>query len=119
MQERENGTSNWNFKKLLKYAFEGIISFTTAPLKFASGLGFISFIASIIYILIVIIKRLAFGVDVPGYASIVALVLLFGGLQLLCIGIVGEYLAKVYVQVKNRPVYIISRIYSYDKDKSE
>ena len=119
VQERENGTSNWNFKKLLKYAFEGIISFTTAPLKFASGLGLVSFIASVIYILLVVIKRLAFGVDVPGYASIVALVLLFGGLQLLCIGIVGEYLAKVYVQVKNRPVYIISRIYSYDKDKTE
>ncbi len=118
VQERESGTSNWNFKKLLKYAFEGIISFTTAPLKFASGLGITMFLASIIYIIVIIIKKLTVG-TVAGYSSIAALILMFGGLQLLCIGILGEYLAKVYVQVKNRPVYIISRKYSYEDENKE
>lgn len=114
VQERESGVSNWNVWKLFKYAFEGIISFTTAPLKFATGLGTLAFFASIIYTLIIIIKHFAFGADVAGYDSIVALILMFGGLQLLCVGILGEYLAKVYVQVKNRPVYIISKKYSYE-----
>ena len=74
VRERESGTSNWNFKKLLKYAFEGIISFTTAPLKFASGLGITMFLASIIYIIVIIIKKLTVG-TVAGYSSIVALIL--------------------------------------------
>lgn len=117
VQERESGVSNWNVWKLFKYAFEGIISFTTAPLKFATGLGTLAFFASIIYTLIIIIKHFAFGADVAGYDSIVALILMFGGLQLLCVGILGEYLAKVYVQVKNRPVYIISKMYSYEEQK--
>ena len=117
VQERESGVSNWNFTKLLKYAIEGIISFTTAPLKFASGIGALMFFASIIYILVVIVKHFIFGADVAGYDSIVALILLFGGIQLLCVGILGEYLAKIYVQVKNRPVYIISKLYTYDEKK--
>ncbi len=119
VQERESGVSNWNVWKLFKYAFEGIISFTTAPLKFATGLGTLAFFASIIYTLIIIIKHFAFGADVAGYDSIVALILMFGGLQLLCVGILGEYLAKVYVQVKNRPVYIISKKYSYDDENNK
>ena len=117
VQERESGVSNCNVWKLFKYAMEGIISFTTAPLKFATGIGTLAFFASIIYTLIIIIKHFVWGVDVAGYDSIVALILMFGGLQLLCIGILGEYLAKVYVQVKNRPVYIISKMYSYEEDK--
>ena len=117
MQERESGVSNWTVWNLFKYAMEGIIAFTTAPLKFATGIGTLAFFASIIYTLIIIIKHFVWGVDVAGYDSIVALILMFGGLQLLCIGILGEYLAKVYVQVKNRPVYIISKMYSYEEDK--
>ncbi len=117
VQERESGASNWNFWKLFKYALEGIISFTTAPLKFASGLGALMFIASLIYALIIVIRHFVYGVDVAGYDSIVALILMFGGIQLLCIGILGEYLAKIYVQVKNRPVYIISKLYSYEEEK--
>lgn len=117
VQERENGVSNWNVWKLFKYAFEGIISFTTAPLKLATGIGTFAFFASIIYTLIIIIRHFVWGVDVAGYDSIVALILMFGGLQLLCVGILGEYLAKVYVQVKNRPVYIISKMYSYEEQK--
>lgn len=107
VQERENGTSKWNFFKLLKYAIEGIISFSSFPLKLSAYVGFFSAFVSVIYLVLVIIKRLAYGVDVPGYASIVVLVLFLGGLQLMSLGILGEYMSKVYDQVKNRPIYIL------------
>ncbi|MCI6254793.1 glycosyltransferase family 2 protein [Eubacterium coprostanoligenes] len=107
VQERENGTSKWNFFKLLKYAVEGIISFSSFPLKLSAYVGFFSAFVSVIYLVLVIIKRLAYGVDVPGYASIVVLVLFLGGLQLMSLGILGEYMSKVYDQVKNRPIYIL------------
>ena len=107
VQERENGTSKWNFFKLLKYAIEGIISFSSFPLKLSAYVGFFSAFVSVIYLILVIIKRLAYGVDVPGYASIVVLVLFLGGLQLMSLGILGEYMSMVYDQVKNRPIYIL------------
>ena len=69
--------------------------------------GFLSSIVSIIYLIVVVVQKLAFGIDVPGYATIVVLVLLLGGLQLFSLGILGEYLSKIYVQVKKRPVYIL------------
>ena len=106
-EERETGTSKWNTGKLIKYALEGIISFSTLPLKLSTVVGFLSSVASIVYLLVVIIQKLAFGIDVPGYATIVVLLLLIGGIQLFCLGILGEYLSKIYLQVKNRPVYII------------
>jgi len=107
VEERESGESKWGFRKLLKYAFEGIVSFTTFPLKLSAYVGFLSSVISIIYLLVVVVQKLAFGIDVPGYATIVVLVLLLGGLQLFSLGILGEYLSKIYVQVKNRPVYIL------------
>lgn len=107
VQERENGTSKWNFFKLFRYAIEGIISFSSFPLKLSAYVGFFSAFVSVIYLVLVIIKRLVYGVDVPGYASIVVLVLFLGGLQLMSLGILGEYMSKVYDQVKNRPIYIL------------
>lgn len=118
VQERNNGSSKWSFFKLVKYAVEGIVSFTSFPLKLSSYVGFFSSFVSIIYLILVVIKRLVFGVDVPGYASIVVLLLFIGGLQLLSLGIVGEYLSKVYDQVKNRPVYILKEHLIVDKEKS-
>lgn len=107
VEERESGESKWGFRKLLKYAFDGIVSFTTFPLKLSAYVGFLSSIVSIIYLIVVVVQKLAFGIDVPGYATIVVLVLLLGGLQLFSLGILGEYLSKIYVQVNNRPVYIL------------
>ncbi len=106
VEERFSGTTKWSFLKSLKYAIEGIIAFTTLPLKIATGVGIFTFMASILYMFIVIIQKLFFGVDVPGYATIVVLILFLGGLQLLLLGVVGEYLARTYIQGKNRPVYI-------------
>ena len=74
--ERESGESKWNFVKLVKYAIEGIVSFTTFPLKLSAYIGFFSSLASIIYLIVVVIQKLAFGISVPGYATIVVLVLL-------------------------------------------
>ncbi len=111
-EERASGETKFSFFKSLKYAMEGIISFTTMPLKIATGAGLFAFVASILYMFVVIIQKLFFGVDVPGYATIVVLILFLGGLQLLLIGIVGEYLARTYIQGKNRPVYIEKEVLS-------
>lgn len=105
-EERHSGESKWSFFKFFKYALDGIIAFTTLPLKVATVSGFVIFLASILYMVVVILKRLILGVDVPGYATIVVLILFLGGLQLLLLGVVGEYIARTYIQGKNRPVYI-------------
>lgn len=116
--QRESGESKWNFRKLMKYAMDGIISFSTIPLKFSTYVGFISFIVSIIYLIIVVFQKLCFGINVPGYATIVVLILLLGGIQLFSMGIMGEYLSKMYVQVKNRPKYILKE-YLVRDDKED
>lgn len=107
VEERESGKSKWSAGKLFKYAIDGIVSFSTLPLKLSTFVGFISAIVSLIYLVVVIIQKLVFGIDVPGYATIVVLVLFLGGLQLFSLGILGEYISKIFVQVKNRPIYIL------------
>ncbi|MBQ2775051.1 MAG: glycosyltransferase family 2 protein [Clostridia bacterium] len=119
VEDRANGTTNWSFWKLFKYAIDGILAFTTIPLRLATFIGLFSSAASIIYMIVVIIQKLAFSIDVPGYATIVVLILLLGGLQLFCIGVLGEYLSKTYVESKRRPIYIAKEILDYktrDKD---
>ncbi len=113
VEDRANGISKWSFTKLFKYAVDGIIAFTTTPLKIATYIGLVSSMASIIYMLVVIVQKLAFGIEVPGYATIVVLILLLGGLQLFCIGMVGEYLAKTYIEAKHRPIYIAREVLDY------
>ena len=107
VEKRKFGKSKWNFFKLFKYAFEGIISFSTFPLKLVTGVGLVTSFASVFYLFIVILQKLIFGIDVPGYATIVVLVLFLGGIQLFCLGLLGEYLSKIYMQVKNRPIYVL------------
>ena len=105
--KRESGKSKWGTKKLIKYALEGIFAFSTSPLKISTYVGFTSSLLSIAYLIFVIVQKLAFGINVPGYATIVVLLLLIGGIQLFCLGVLGEYISKMYVQAKNRPVYIL------------
>ena len=112
--ERMYGESKWNFFKLFKYALSGIISFSTVPLKVATWLGTIFSMCSIVYFIVVFCQRLFVETPIPGYATMVCLILLIGGIQLFCLGIIGEYLARTYVESKNRPVYIIKKIYSND-----
>ncbi len=110
VESRANGTSTWSFWKLFKYAIDGIVSFTTTPLRIATVLGlFISF-GSFIYFIIVIVQTCICGIDVPGYASLIGIALLLGGIQLLSLGIIGEYLARTYIENKRRPIYIAKEI---------
>lgn len=110
VKERATGTTKWSFKKLFKYALDGIISFTTAPLKMATYIGLISSFASIVYLIFVIIQKLAWGIDMPGYATIITLILFLGGMQLFSLGIIGEYIGRNYIETKNRPIYIAKEI---------
>ena len=105
--ERAAGETKWSFWKLFKYALDGITAFSTTPLKISAVLGiFISF-SAFIYLLYIIIKTISYGVDSPGYASLITILLFLGGIILFSCGILGEYIAKIYMEVKNRPVYII------------
>lgn len=108
--DREQGASKWNFIKLFLYAIEGIVSFSTIPLKIITLIGFVIFVISSIYGIHIIIDTLAFGNDVKGYPSIVTLIAFFGGLQIMLLGIIGEYIARIYEQSKNRPHYFIEYI---------
>lgn len=104
---RESGETKWSVWKLFKYALEGIFAFSTMPLKISTFVGFLSSFASIVYLIVVVVQKLAFGIAVPGYATLVVLILLLGGIQLFALGILGEYIARMYVQTKHRPVYIL------------
>ena len=115
VQQRNAGETKWSFTKLVKYALGGISAFSTRPLNFATYVGAFATVASLIYLIVVIIQRIFFNHAFSGYATIVVLILLFGGLQLFCIGIIGSYLAKTYIQSKNRPIYITKEILKRDK----
>ena len=114
--ERFAGETKWNFRKLFNYAVDGIIGYSTAPLRFATYLGGISGIAAVLYLIVVILQKLIWGIDVPGYATIIVLLLFFGSMQLFCIGIIGEYVGRTFEQSKNRPVYIAKEILSYEEE---
>lgn len=106
--ERVAGKTDWSTWKLFKYAFDGIADFSQVPLSIAVWLGTTSFVLSIIGLLFVIIRRIIEpGSSVFGWASMICIILLLGGLQLLCIGILGKYIGRIYLQVKQRPIYII------------
>ena len=115
--ERAAGTTKWSFWKLVNYAVEGIIGFSTAPLRLATVLGCFTGIAAVFYLISVVIEKLAFGIDIPGYATIITLILVFGSMQLFCIGIIGEYVGRTFEQSKDRPVYIAKEILTYEESK--
>lgn len=105
--ERAAGETKWNFWKLFSYAIDGITAFSTFPLKVASYIGLLTASSAFIYLIYIIIKTLVIGKDLPGYASTITLILFIGGMLLLACGILGEYIAKIYIEVKRRPIYII------------
>ena len=113
--ERASGTTKWNFWKLVNYAIEGIIGFSTAPLRLATFLGGFTGIAAVLYLIWVIIEKLVWGIAVPGYATIIVLTLLLGAIQLFCIGIIGEYVGRTFEQSKDRPIYIAKEVLTYEE----
>lgn len=111
--ERTRGTSKWSFRKLFNYAIDGIIGYSTRPLRFATVLGTLTSFAAFIYLIVVVLQKLIAGINIPGYATIIVLILLLGGMQLFCIGIIGEYVGRTFVQSKNRPIYIAKEVLDY------
>ena len=115
--ERVAGKSKWSFFKLIKYSFEGVINFSDAPLKFASWTGFFFMFLSLIMTLIVFIRTLAFGDAVAGWPSLVCIILFVGGVQLFCLGVIGQYISKIYKETKRRPQYIVAQTNKEDIKK--
>jgi len=105
--ERAKGETKWNFWKLLVYSVDGITAFSTVPLLLASVMGVLFCVLAFIMILFVIVRKLIFGDPVSGWASQVCIMLLIGGVQFFCTGILGQYLAKTYMEVKKRPIYLV------------
>jgi hypothetical protein len=106
--ERVAGETKWNFWKLFKYSIDGIVNFSQAPLSIASMTGLFLTLVSFLMVIFVFVRRMIFGDPVAGWASTICIMLFIGGVQLLCMGIMGQYLAKTYLEVKHRPHYIVA-----------
>lgn len=104
--ERTIGTTKWSFKGLTKYALDGILAFSVSPLKLLTVMGFSISLIAIFYAVFILIKTIVQGVDAPGYASTIIIVLMLGGIIEISIGVLGEYIARIYTEIKHRPVYI-------------
>lgn len=113
--ERAAGTTKWSFGKLFNYAIDGIIGYSTNPLRIATFLGGLTSLAALVYLVIVILEKIITGINIPGYATIIVLILFLGSMQLFCIGIIGEYVGRTFEQSKNRPIYIAKEILTYEK----
>ena len=105
--KRVAGETKWSFWKLFLYAIDGIVAFTTIPLTISTIIGFLFCLIAFIMIIVIIIKTLSFGDPTSGWPSLVCIIFFIAGIQLLCIGVIGEYLSKIYMEIKNRPIYII------------
>ncbi len=106
-EARRYGESHWSLLKLTAFAIEGITSFTTAPLRLATLLGFITGIGAIVYLIYTLIKAIIYGDPVAGYPTLICVMLFLGAVQLVCLGIIGEYLGRVFSEAKNRPIYLV------------
>ena len=115
---RAAGNTKWNYKKLVDLSIDGITSFTTAPLRWSAFFGILVSIVGFIYMLVIIIKTIVSGVDVPGYASTMVVILFLGGIQLIFLGVLGEYLGRAFYESKGRPLYFIDR-YNEEKETNE
>lgn len=104
--ERRAGETKWSFWKLFKYSLEGIVGFSTTPLAMVSALGILVCLMAFLFLVVILIKTLCFGDPVAGWPSMICIILMLGGIQLLCMGILGMYLSKTYLETKKRPIYI-------------
>lgn len=116
-RERVAGTTKWNFWGLCKYAIDGIINFSEAPLSIASWFGIIMTAIAFIFLLFIVVRRLVYGDPVAGWASTICIIVFIGGIQLFCMGVMGQYIAKNYSESKPRPHYIVSETNKPDAEK--
>lgn len=115
---RAAGKTKWNYKKLVDLSLDGITSFTTAPLRWSAVIGVLLSMIGFIYMIAIILKTIIYGVDVPGYASTMVVILFIGGIQLIFLGIIGEYLGRAFYETKNRPIYFVDR-YNEEKETNQ
>ena len=115
---RAAGKTKWNYGKLINLSIDGITSFTTSPLRWAAIIGVLISIVGFIYMIYIIIKTIATGIDVPGYASTMVVILFLGGIQLIFLGVIGEYLGRAFNETKHRPLYFIER-YNETRETNE
>jgi glycosyltransferase involved in cell wall biosynthesis len=115
---RYKGETKWNYWKLWNFAIDGITSFSFLPLKVWSYVGLLVAIPSFFYASFLVIRTLIYGIDFPGYASIMVAVLFLGGVQLVSLGVLGEYLGRVYEEVKGRPLYLVRESYGFDSNQA-
>lgn len=105
---RSEGVTHWNFFRLIRFAFDGLSAFSTLPLRIWTWCGALVSFAAIAYAFFLIVNTMVYGIDLPGYASTMVAILFLGGLQLLSLGVIGEYMARIFTEVKARPLYFIS-----------
>lgn len=116
--DRQLGTTTWKFSSLFKYALDGITCFSVAPLRFTAVMGGVIFLISLIYILITLIQTLFFGITTPGYVTTLCAVLFLGGITEMSIGILGEYIGRIYMESKDRPIYI-TKYSNFEEENNE
>lgn len=115
---RAAGSTKWNYGKLINLSIDGLTSFTTAPLRWAAIFGILVSLAGFLYMLVIIFKAIFNGIDVPGYASTMVVILFLGGLQLIFLGVIGEYLGRAFYETKGRPLYFVDR-YNDEKETNK
>ena len=115
---RAAGVTKWNYPKLINFAIDGLTSFTTAPLRISSIMGFIVSFIAFIYIIIIVVRTLLFGIESAGYPSLMAVILFLGGVQLLSLGIIGEYIGRIFNETKGRPLYFVEEYHARSRKKT-
>ncbi len=115
--QRLAGETKWNYPKLINFAIDGLTSFTTAPLRLSSLLGGVVSVAAFVYIIYLVVRTIFFGTDLAGYPSMMAVILFLGGVQLLSLGIIGEYIGRIFNETKQRPLYFVEEYHHGKTDK--
>jgi hypothetical protein len=105
---RDSGGSRWRPRQLLRFALDGIASFTTIPLRVWSYIGLVTSLFAFCYAMVFLVKTLIYGVDVPGFPTLIISVMFFAGVQLISLGVIGEYLGRMYEEIKGRPLFLVS-----------
>ena len=118
-QERVAGTTKWSFWKLLLYSFDGIVAFSVTPLAISSFMGILLCLVSLVAVCFIVVRTLLYGDPVAGWPSLACIVTFIGGVQLLCMGILGQYLSKTYLEVKNRPIYLVREQGGEEDDRGD
>lgn len=113
---RTSGETKWNYWRLWNFALEGITSFSSIPLKLWTYVGLVVAALAFLYTGIIVVRTIIFGIDVPGYASLLSVALFLGGIQLISLGVLGEYIGRIYTEVKGRPLYLVQRAYGFEDE---